>query len=161
MASTTHGPAVEDGELLSSPTTAQQVIPGLATQPHIPVPRSRPPIPASNIPTTIPAPTAQPAPEEFAGPIQRSFPPRPVRPPFLWGIAVKVLGQGAFGTVYLVHQTAGTDPMGAPVTDLMGARKVGAIPQSLKIPKASDSSSENPLKSLPIWKEYQLPQDGA
>ena len=145
MASTTHGPAVEDGELLSSPTMAQPIIPGLAPHPHIPRPRPRPPIPASNTQPAIPAPPAQPAPEQFAGRIPRSFPDGPVRPPFLWGIAVKVLGQGAFGTVHLVHQTAGSDPMGAPVTDLMGARKVGVIPQSLKIPKASDSPSKNDL----------------
>ena len=130
MASTTHGPAVEDGELPSSPTMAQQVIPGLGPHPHTPVPRSRPPMPASNTQPTIPTPTPQHAPEQFAGRIPRGFPPGPHRPPFLWGNAVKVLGQGAFGTVHLVHQTT--------VTDLMGARKVGVIPESFKIPKASD-----------------------
>ena len=46
--------------------------------------------------------------------------------------------------------------MGARVSDLMGARKVGVIPDSIKIPKASDSPNKNVLKSLPIWKEYEL-----
>ena len=119
MASHTHSSAVEEGELFSSPTMALPFIPGLAPQPLIPVPRSRPPIPASNTQTTIPNPTPKPAQEQFAGPIQRSFPRRPVRPPFIWGIAEKILGQGAFGTVQLVHQTT--------VTHLKGARKVGVI----------------------------------
>ena len=112
MASNTHSSAVEEGELRGSPTMAQPVIPGLGPQPLIPGPRPRPLIPASSTQITIPAPTPEPAPEQYAGQIQRSFPPRHVRPPFLWGISEKILGQGGFGTVHLVQQTRVTDLKG-------------------------------------------------
>ena len=102
MASNTHSSAVEEGEWRGSPTMAQPVIPGLAPQPLIPGPRPRPLIPGSSTQTTIPAPTAEAAPEQFAGHIPRSFPTRLLSKPFLWGVEVKALGQGAFGTVILV-----------------------------------------------------------
>ena len=95
MSSTTHGPAVENGELLSPPTMAQQVIPGLGSHAPIPVPRPRPPIPVLRPPPINPAPTTQPAP-----PTQQY----PLRKPFLWGQHERYIGQGAFGTVSLVHQ---------------------------------------------------------
>ena len=129
MASITLGPPEEEGELPSSPIMPQPVIPGLGPHPHIPRPRPRPP--------TIPAPPAQPAPEKFAGHIQRSFPDGPVRPPFLWGVEVNALGQGAFGTVILVHQTV--------ETDLWGARKFGVLPESAKISKSSNIPPNPPL----------------
>ena len=154
MASNRHSPAVEEGELPGSPTMPQPIIPTLAPQPLIPATRPHPTIPASRtqrvittsrMQPTIPTPTAQPAPEQLAGTIQRSFPAPPVRKPFLWGILEKILGQWAFGTVYLVHQTRDHE--------LWGARKVGAIPLSFEIPDAHDRSI---LNSLPIWKDYEL-----
>ena len=144
----THAPPVEEAELASSPPMPQPGNPTQAPAPLLPAPRRHPLIHGSRTQPTIPTAPPQPAPEQFAGHIQRSFPPGPVRPPFLRGIEEKILGQGAFGTVYLVHQTRGTD--------LKGARKVGAIPVSFEIPKAPHLPNEVVFKSLPIWKEYEL-----
>ena len=138
MASNRHSPAVEEGELPGSQPTPQPIFPAPATQPLNPVSRPPPMIPA-------PAPQPTPPTQPLAGHIQRVFPPAPVRKPFLWCIAEKILGQGAFGTVFLVHQTRDQE--------LCGARKVGAIPLSFKIPDAPHAHKRIFFSSLSIWKE--------